>query len=97
MVKVPKHWQYEKPNHYRHPLRRIVRLEKQAGLWFVVLECKHASPGRPVDPKRARFYPCPVCYAHVKAARAAYKDPVPDLMTAFRAKLRKRLGGGTFR
>lgn len=48
--------------HGLHPLRRIVRCEKQNGRDVVVLICKHAVLGRPADPATARFYPCPECY-----------------------------------
>lgn len=84
-------------NHYTMPLRRIVRVEKQNGDWFVVLECRHASPGKPASKRYSRWYPCPFCAVAVKAAKDAYATPVPDLMSAFRANLRKRLKGGTFR
>lgn len=86
----------EKPNHRKHPLRRIVGREKQGKQWFVILACHHASPGRPAS-RYSRFYPCPVCARFVKQVAKGTKPESEDEMTRFRKRLRKKLFGGTFK
>ncbi len=54
-----------RPNHLRHPLRPIVKREKQNGKWYVVLECQHAMPGRPAS-RQSRFFPCALCYQEIR-------------------------------
>ena len=82
-------------NHHTMPIRRIAKVEKQNGLWFTVLECKHSAPGLPEGGRFARYYPCPVCHKQVLAAVRAYKAQKPTAMQEFRRNLRRKLTGGT--